>query len=183
MLLVLILAFPLFSYALAYGPVKPVCTQTQFRNAALNLTLEYQNFITECDYSGARSLTSIIAVARVNQDDCLDRSCCQTIYTVDNFNELNFDNCRWTVYWINQTPMTAVINPCGDVSVFAVMVEEFKEDTEVVRAYQGEFIWRPKCGVTGCLTNCALELVEIKYATRNCTDWNATLCEDCPVKV
>lgn len=182
MLHALTIAFSLFSAALAFGTVKPICTPTQFRNAALNLTLEYQDLISECNFLIARSLASISAVARVNIGVCPNNACCQMVTPLIDFNTIHYNACSWDVDWINQQPMTATINQCGDISVFAVSAEVNKGNTVLTRAYQVEFLWRPQCGATGCFPNCALELVDIKYATWNCTDWDASpRCVDCLV--
>lgn len=177
------LTFTLFSAAFALGPYRPICTPTQFRNAALNLTLEYQDLISNCDFLDAQMLASVIAVGRTNEADCPDYSCCQTVSTLSNFNLAHYGECDWNVTWANQEPMTATILPCGDISVFAITGEELKEDTNIQRSYEVEFIWRSRCGATGCVTNCALELVDIKYARPNCTDWETPLCINCPLKI
>lgn len=181
--MLVIFAFFLMSTAFAFPPYRPVCTPAQFRNAAVNLTLEYQNYISECNYWGAKSLASKIAVGRLNEGNCPDSSCCQTVNTLINFNINLYGECEWAVYWTNQTPMTATILPCGDITVSAVSLEKLQENTEIARSFDVEFVWRPRCGATGCVTNCALELVDLKYARPNCNDWETPLCSDCIVKI
>lgn len=173
--------FSLLSVAFAFSAKRTICTPTQLRNAALNLTLEYQGYIAECNFPDAQELASVIAVGRTNQPDCPQDACCQNVNTLGNFNMNHYGECEWDVEWINATPAISgvEVGPCGDVSVFASTTETNVNNSEDVRNFNVEFVWRPRCGVTGCVANCALELVDIKYANEDCESWDVPLCIDC----
>lgn len=174
--------FSFLSLAFAFPTQRPLCTPTQLRNVALNLTLEYQGYITACEFVNAQNLASMIAVGRTNEPDCPGDVCCQSVSALPDFNAIHYGECAWTVQWVNATPLIsgAQIGQCGDVSVFATTTETNIEDPTNIRNYYVEFVWRPQCGVTGCVPNCALELVDIKYNVQGCDGWDVPRCSNCP---
>ena len=129
---------------------------------------------------GAELLASPTTQARTIWHDCDNDNCCITQSTFTDYLVRAYGACQWNVQFLDQKPLSAIINQDGTVSVFSVEIDVFIANPTIYRVNQVEYIWgKTILPQYPYGQPCSLNLKMIKSRSFDCGEIGPGNCSQC----